>query len=51
MLDLVGFDNVSSEQRVLEKEAKQEEKRKKDEEEYWNQYESLYEFENEKDCR
>lgn len=38
MLDLVGFDNVAYEQMMLEKETKQEEKRKQDENEFWKQF-------------
>ena len=38
-LDIVGFDNVSYEQMMLEKEAKLEDDRKRDEEDFWNQFE------------
>lgn len=38
MLDLVGFDNVTYEQMMLEKEAKLEEYRKRKEEDFWNQF-------------
>ena len=38
MLDIVGFDNVAYEQMMLEKEAKQEEKRRQAEEEFWKQF-------------
>ena len=38
MRDLVGFDNVAYEQKMLEREAKEEEKRKLEEERFWNQF-------------
>ena len=38
MLDIVGFDNVTYEQMRLEKEAELEEYRKRNEEDFWNQF-------------
>ncbi len=38
MLDIVGFDNVTYEQMMLEKEAELEECRKRNEEDFWNQF-------------
>ena len=38
MLDIVGFDNVTYEQMMLEKEAELEERRKRNEEDFWSQF-------------
>ena len=37
-LDIVGFDNVAYEEMMLEKEAKLENNRKRNEEDFWNQF-------------
>ena len=37
-LDIVGFDNVAREQMMLEQEAKLEDDRRRNEEDFWNQF-------------